>query len=205
MIQHQQVCDIAAVILADGKNSRIKQEKSLLKIGDLSLIEAQIKLLSTIFSKLYIVTSKPALKHKLPNIPQIQDYYKNCGPLGGIHSALLHSELDNVFIFACDMPNLSSELIRWQIDKYRSISCDALVPYHRDGIEPLHSIYARSCLFPIESNLKQNLCSVRSFYKRINVRFLDVADEQILHFHNINTHNDLQEAEKYLNSKVLYP
>lgn len=196
---------IAAVILADGHNTRLQQEKSLLKLGNLHLIETQIELLSDIFSQLYVVTSKTVLKQKLPHIPTISDQYRNCGPLGGIHAALLHCEAESVFVFACDMPNLSRELIEKQITEYRKSTCDALVPLHSEGLEPLHAIYAKSCLFPIESNLKQNLCSVRSFYERIQVRYLDLNAEWIKNFYNINTHHDLRKAEIYLNCKVSNP
>lgn len=196
---------ISAAILADGRNSRIQREKSLLKFGNLHLIETQLELLSEIFDDITIVTSKEILQRLLPGVPKIQDIFKHCGPLAGIHTALLHSEAESVFIFACDMPNLSRELIKLQIEEYGKSACDALLPRHREGIEPLHAIYAKSCLFPIENNLKQNLCSVRSFYDRINVRFLDVTDSQIKNFHNINTHHDLQEAESYLNCRVSNP
>ena len=196
---------ISAAILADGRNSRIKQEKSLLKFGNLHLIETQLELLSKIFADIAIVTSKEILHRLLPDFPKIEDKFKQCGPLAGIHTALLHSEAESVFIFACDMPNLSRELIELQMEEYGKKICDALVPRHREGIEPLHAIYAKSCLFPIENNLKQNLCSVRSFYDRINVRFLAVTDNRIKNFHNINTHHDLREAESYLNCKVSNP
>lgn len=196
---------ISAAILADGRNSRIQQEKSLLKLGNLHLIEAQIEILDRIFSDIHIVTSKPILQQKLPQIPKIQDKYHNCGPLGGIHTALLHCEAESVFIFACDMPNLNGELIELQLEKYRKTACDALVPRHREGIEPLHAIYAKSCLFPIESNLRRNECSVRSFYEKIKLRFWNVSEKNIEYFYNINTHHDLQKAQIYLNCKVSNP
>jgi molybdenum cofactor guanylyltransferase len=195
--------DMAAVILADGRNSRIQQEKSLLKFGNLHLIESQLEVLSAIFSQIYIATSKAILQQKLPHIPKIQDQYLNCGPLGGIHAALLNSKTDSVFIFACDMPNLNSELIKSQIKKYHEITCDALIPKHRQGIEPLHAIYAKSCLFPIEKNLRRNLCSVRSFYEKINVSFLKIEEDKINSFYNINTHQDFYRASSFIGSKKL--
>ncbi len=197
--------DIAAVILADGKNSRIKQEKSLLKFGNLHLIEAQIALLSPILSQIYIVTSKLPIMRKLPQYRSFQDQFKNCGPLAGIHTALLHCETESVFVFACDMPNLNRKLIEKQLMEYQNSTCDAFVPRHLEGIEPLHAIYSKSCLDSIENNLQQKLCSVRSFYERINVRYFEVDEQQIEYFHNINTHHDLQQAANYLNCKVSNP
>lgn len=200
----QKIADMAAVILADGRNSRIQQEKSLLKFGNLHLIESQLEVLSAIFSQIYIATSKAILQQKLPHIPKIQDQYLNCGPLGGIHTALLNCKTASVFIFACDMPNLNSELIEFQIEKYQEITCDALIPKHREGIEPLHAIYAKSCLFPIENNLRRNLCSVRSFYEKINVSFLEIEKNKIKYFYNINTQKDFSKVNSYLSSKKTY-
>jgi molybdopterin-guanine dinucleotide biosynthesis protein A len=201
----KKLADMAAVILADGRNSRIQQEKSLLKFGNLYLIESQVEVLSSIFSQIYIATSKAVLQQKLPHIPKIQDQYLNCGPLGGIHTALLNSKADSVFVFACDMPNLNRKLIEFQIEEYQKITCDALIPRHREGIEPLHAIYAKACLFPIEYNLRRNLCSVRSFYEKINVNFLQIEKNKIKYFYNINTHQDFCRASSYLSSKKSYP
>jgi molybdopterin-guanine dinucleotide biosynthesis protein A len=197
--------NISAAILADGQNSRIKMEKSLIKFGDIHLIEKQVNLLNRIFSRIIIVTSKSVIKEKLTDLTYVQDQFPQCGPLGGIHSALLNCTDQAVFVFACDMPNLRLDIIQKQIEFYKSKPCDALVPRHCEGIEPLHAIYARTCLFAIENNLRNRIFSVRSFYDQINMQYIPVDPENIRYYHNINTHNDLQKAENYLNCKVSNP
>jgi molybdenum cofactor guanylyltransferase len=183
--------DITAVILAGGKNSRIQQEKSLLNIRGTYLIDRQVELLSTIFEQIIIVTAKDIIKNRFPAIRTIEDEFFDCGPLGGIHAAIKNSRSEAVFVFACDMPNLSREIINKQIETYHNTPEDVLVPRHEEGIEPLHAIYSSSNLPFLEKCLNNRSYSVRSFYQKSNTRYLDFDKKEIPYFFNINTHSDL--------------
>ncbi|MCD4817107.1 MAG: molybdenum cofactor guanylyltransferase [Candidatus Cloacimonetes bacterium] len=198
-MKNNKIKPITAVILADGKNSRIQKEKSLIKIGNCHLLTKQIKLLSNIFEKILIVTSKDILRKKFPNIRIVEDYYKDCGPLAGIHTALSNCETKYIFVFACDMPNLNKELIQNQINYFLDIQPEALIPKHIEGIEPLHSIYSTDCLPRINENLRKNHCSIRGFYKKINLKYFTIEEKDIKHFFNINTHHDLIKYEIVMN------
>ena len=182
--------DITAVILAQGKNSRIGLEKCLLKEAGVTIIQKEIVVLSKIFSRLIIISSKKKLKNILPDFEFYDDIYQDIGPLGGIHSALKHAK--TVFVVASDMPNLSEELILKQIEIYKNATVDILVPRHKEGIEPLHSIYSHKCLIPIEENITQKIYSIRKFYDRLNVGYIDLQDSDIKCFFNVNTLEDYQ-------------
>jgi len=184
--------DITAVILAGGKNSRIQQEKSLIKIKGIHLIDKQIKLLETIFENIIIVTSKESIRVKFPNLQIVEDEYIDCGPLAGIQAAMKHSPTDDVFVFACDMPYLDAGLILRQIAAYRSSIDTILVPQHEEGIEPLHAIYSKTNLPLLEDCLKAGKYSVRSFYKKSNANYMELEKTLIKFFFNINTHSDLE-------------
>ncbi|MDP8202367.1 MAG: molybdenum cofactor guanylyltransferase [Candidatus Tenebribacter burtonii] len=184
--------DITAVILAGGKNSRIQKEKSLIRIKGDHLIDKQVQLLGNIFENIIIVTSKDELRRKFPDLIIVEDEYKNCGPLGGIHAAMKHASTDSIFVFACDMPNLKTSIILQQVATYRSTTCDILVPRHREGIEPLHAIYSKTNLPFLEKCLVERRYSVRSFYNKVNAGYLNLDAKHIDSFFNINTYADLK-------------
>ncbi|MCF7920947.1 MAG: molybdenum cofactor guanylyltransferase [Candidatus Cloacimonetes bacterium] len=187
------VKDITAVILAGGKNSRLQQEKSLLKIQGILLIDKQVDLLESIFENIIIVTGKEILKSKFPNLQIVEDEYLNCGPLGGIQAAMKHSRTEAIFVFACDMPYLDAGIILHQIAVFKNSGVDILVPRHVEGIEPLHAIYSKTNLPYLEECLISGKNSVRSFYNKSNTGYLDFENKYIKYFFNINTHTDLKQ------------
>jgi len=98
-----------AAILNGGNNSRMGgKPKDLLKLKDSTLISNQIKLLSSLFDEIIII-GKPVEDHK--NLRTYKDIYRNSGPLAGIHTALLNSTNDYSFVFSCDLPFISLDLI----------------------------------------------------------------------------------------------
>jgi len=184
---------ITAAILAGGKNKRIATEKSLLQISNVVLIDKIVGLLENIFPELIIITGKESLKKRFPEHKTVDDYYKNCGPLAGIHAALKTASSDAVFVFACDMPNLNSGLIRNMSDYYinQKDTPKLLVPRHKEGYEPLHALYNLSLLPLIEKQLSQQNNKISSFYSLIGTEYYDVPDNYIPIFYNINTKEDL--------------
>ena len=185
---------MTAVILAGGKNSRMKREKAFLKINRILLLEHTINVLKPLFKEIIIVTAKNEIKEKFNNFNIIQDEFCGCGPLAGIHVSLKDSIFNEVMVFACDMPNLNPLLISSEIKEFHKFGgkFQALVPKHFEGIEPLHAIYTKSVLENIEENLKAGIYSVRSFYKRINIKYWEVDDKFVCNFVNVNCPEDLE-------------
>ncbi len=184
--------------MAQGKNKRIGLEKSLLSVTGLSIIENEANLLQSIFDKLIIVSSKKELKEKFPKIPFFNDIYSDIGPIAGIHSALYHIDTGAAFVFACDMPNLSKELIERQIELYMKSNTEIVVPRHSKGIEPLHAIYHKRCILNINRIIKEKNYSIRSFYKGLRVKYFDVTNHEINYFYNINTMQDYYNLKKII-------
>ncbi len=169
-------------------------EKSLLQIGSSLLLEQVVKLLSNIFEELVLVTSKEEVKTHFPDLCIIEDRYKNCGPLGGIHAALEATNKEAIFIVACDMPRLNKSIICKQVEMYLKNKPDVLVPRHIEGLEPLHAVYSRNCLSVIEKQLKNNIYSIRKFYDAVELKYFETERVLIKHFYNINTQHDLKKV-----------
>lgn len=189
---------ITAAILAGGPAKRLKGvvKANLLVEGE-TIMERSFTILNYLFSELIIVTNSPDEFSEYKGCLIIGDYFKDIGPLAGIHSALKTASGDAVFIFAGDMPLLNIELIQKQTALYSELECDILVPRIGEAIEPLHSIYSRSVLQKLEDYLLSGGSrAVRDFFQVADVRFMDLGEEMNSIFFNINTPSDIVEIER---------
>ncbi|MFC1888061.1 molybdenum cofactor guanylyltransferase [Candidatus Cloacimonadota bacterium] len=183
---------LAAAVLAGGKGSRLNMDKSLLKLNNIPLLDKIIAKLNLISNDIAIISSKKEIKNRFPFLPCYKDIYVGCGPLAGIHAALTNTNSDYLFVCACDMPNLNVLIIEKLIKSMSISEADIIVPRHAEGIEPLHAIYSKRCLTYIEHQLNENICSIRNFYKLVEVDYVDFNLDEIQYFYNINTHHDLK-------------
>jgi len=187
---------ISAAILAGGENSRMDgKNKALLEIEGETLLQRQIIILSDFFDDIFVVGKGIPRSY---NVKHVSDIFPASGPLSGIHSALCFSQTDYVFVVSCDMPFLSPKLIELMISEIKKNPCEALVPRHNKGIEPLHSIYNRSIIEKAEIMLRQKEFRIRKIYKNINVNYFDVNLESEKIFFNINYPDDLKKAQSYI-------
>ena len=97
---------------------------------------------------------------------------------------------DKIFVVACDMPRLAPDLIRHLCSL--ADGTDVVVPEGEGGIEPLHAVYRRGVLPAVEDALRNGQCRVVSFFDRVRVRRVPLAeveriDPDLRAFRNINT------------------
>lgn len=186
-----------AAILAGGRSSRMGQEKALLPFEGLPLISRTIDCLSPVFERLLVVTANPEVA-RVAQIPAVADAFTGRGPLGGLHAALVYFQKPT-FIVACDMPFLNLDFIGHLTQRFATApySPDALVPHSANGIEPLHAIYAPSCIAPFEQFLSDKSIhktpSLRFVLSQLDTQFLapEVAQIYGVNFENWNTPGDV--------------
>jgi molybdopterin-guanine dinucleotide biosynthesis protein A len=194
--------DISCIVLAGGKGLRLRQDKALEIIGNRSLLERVVFHLSFFNSDILVVT---ALKQSYPQLggyPKLKvvtDIYLNKGPLGGIYTGLKASNSFYNLVVACDMPFLNQALLHYMLQI--SAGFDLVVPRLGDMVEPLHAVYSKGCLTPIESLLKQGNLGVRQLFTLVRLRYVDAEeinrfDPEHLSFFNINSQADLERAKR---------
>jgi len=127
------------------------------------------------------------------------DTYTGKGPLGGIYTGLVASDSFYNLVVACDMPFLNQALLHYMIQL--SAKFDIVVPRWDDMVEPLHAVYSKDCLAPIESLLKQGNLSISKLFTLVRVRYVEAEeinrfDPKHLSFFNINTEADLEVARE---------
>ena len=146
---------VAAAIVAGGQGLRMGGiAKGLLQVGGLSIVEAQLRLLRPLFSRVFIVTNDAQAYSHL-GVPLVADQMgAGLGPLAGVQSALsfLLPHEDAVTCVAADMPFLSAPIMRL----IRDCLADAagLVPFLNGFPEPLCARYHRRVL-PVITDLIQ--------------------------------------------------
>jgi len=194
--------DITCVVLAGGKGLRLGRDKVQETIGTDNLLQRVLSQLTAFNCDIIIVT---AGSKSLPQIHGYQrsriviDIYPGKGALGGIYTGLVESNSQYNLVVACDMPFLNQALLRYMMEL--SAGFDMVVPRLGKMVEPLHAVYARSCLAPIERLLGRDNLEVRALFDLVNVRYvesdeIDRFDPQHLSFFNINTEADLEKARQ---------
>lgn len=187
--------DVKAVVLSGGKSERIGDNKSFLSIESSFLLDVVVRRLRLVFSDIYIVTNRPSIYEGL-NAICLADIFTEKGPLGGIYTALELIDANYIFVFACDMPFLNTQLITFMMEKIDK-RYDVIVPLSDKKAEPLHAIYSRSLKDKIRDSVIKNRLSVNSFLNRCST--LTVNSEEIKTFgsnvfFNINTAEDYKKA-----------
>jgi molybdopterin-guanine dinucleotide biosynthesis protein A len=184
--------DISAYIIAGGRSKRFGQDKALYPYQGRPLIEYAIETAKRAFGRVAIVADR-ADRFSFPDIPCHPDLVPGLGPIGGVLTALHHSDTDHVFILACDMPELDQGLMVHMGEV--SAEYDVTVPWVKGYYEPLHAIYSKNCIAPIEASIKRGQRQIVSFFDLVSVR--RVIEEEIrgfvdpsLAFRNINYLHD---------------
>jgi len=79
----------------------------------------------------------------------VADRFPGCGPLAGIHAALLASRHPHAFVApaTCRASPRRHPLLVGRIG-----AADAIVPRWEGDVEPLHAVYALRCVPAIEAN-----------------------------------------------------
>src|SRR6266849_2432072 len=144
---------ITGVIQAGGRSTRMGgAPKALMELGGRRIVERVVAAIAPVVDDLLVVTNTPDLYDFL-RLPMVGDVFPDHGSLGGIYSGLKAAPGDAAFTVACDMPFLSSEVARLVVD--RAALADVIVPTSGGRLETLHACYAKSCLGPMESKLRQ--------------------------------------------------
>lgn len=191
----QEPFNCTAIILAGGKNTRMKQDKGLVLLGEKMLVEHVIASLHNLKASILIITSNPAYQQF--GYPCLGDEIREKGPLGGIYTGLLHSSTQKNLVVGCDMPFLSAKLLTTLLGACEDE--DVLLTEHRGKMEPLCSVYDRNCIPHIRLLLEQNQLKITNATAGLKTRGISFDGEDWFkgnEFANINSIEELQQYSK---------
>lgn len=141
---------INGIILSGGQSSRMGKDKALLKVGAKTIIEIIIDKLKPFCNEI-IISADGIDKYLQFGFKVVPDKFKNSGPLAGIYSSLLESNLERNFIISCDLPLVSQKIIQRLIN-FNS-SKEIILPFTDGKYHQLCGVYSKSVLENAESIL----------------------------------------------------
>ena len=190
---------MTSIVLAGGKSLRLGREKALERIDGESLIERVINSVAPLSSEIIVVLSERQWGLELtPRAKKVVDVYPSEGALIGAYTGLRSSSSFQNLVVACDMPFLNRALIRY-MEELRSPEFDLILPRIGDMAEPLHAIYSKDCLPPMEAMIRKGNLRVTDLFGEVRVRYIEQDeierfDPEHLSLFNVNTEADLERA-----------
>ena len=190
--------NISIAILAGGRSSRMGTDKSLLLLQGRPIFEHVLERLTPLNMPIFIIANDLG-KYHCYDLPIFPDVIPNSGSLGGLYSAVYHSQTEYTLGVACDMPFLNTKLLAYLIEQCGNY--DVVVP-RIDGLaQPFHAIYNKNCLSTIYTHIEQGRLQASGFYAPLKVRWveteeLDAFDPSYESFVNVNTPEEYQAVQQ---------
>ena len=182
---------LSAIILAGGQSSRMGQDKALLPIQGVPLLQFVYSIAESCADKVYVVTPWPErYQELLPACQFIREMPPNHGPLVGFAQGFAQVQTDWVLLLACDLPRLRVEILQEWIAGLNSVGTFALLPRHAKGWEPLCGFYHRNCLPALSDFINQGGRSFQQWLAQHPVQLLPLPEDDQMLF-NCNTSLDL--------------
>jgi molybdopterin-guanine dinucleotide biosynthesis protein A len=194
---------LTVAVQAGGRSNRMGTDKALLRLGGVPLIEHLLCRVDGLGDETLITTNRPQ-EYAFLGLRMVSDAEPGAGTLHGLQTALQAARGETVLVLACDLPFVSRPLLEHMLrlaDRF-----DLVVPRSRGEFEPLQAVYSKRCLPAVQAALRRGDRRVTSFYPGLNLHTvegpeLDRLDPEGLSFFNVNTPEDLREAERILAQK----
>lgn len=193
---------LAAIVLAGGQSKRMGQDKALVAIQDVPLLQRVCDIALQCTPIVYVITFRPERYRAIvpPACHLIQEYAlpgesTPHGPLIGFAQALEtlqpEAQTEWVLLLACDLPYLSGERLQHWTNALEHVGdAIALLPRSTKGWEPLCGFYRTSCLASLRAAIERGDRSFQSWLAQEFVQELPLHDTQMLF--NCNTPQDLE-------------
>lgn len=192
---------LTAIVLAGGRSSRMGQDKALIPIQGVPLLELVCGIAGGCADTVYVVTPwQERYQHLL--LPKCQfirevplfgagEEPRPNGPLIGFAQGLAHVETEWVLLLACDLPKLQMYVLQEWTTFLEGVGDAAIaaLAHHTKGWEPLCGFYHRRCLPNLLDFIHQGGRSFQDWLQQHPVQVLPVREPSMLF--NCNTPEDL--------------
>ncbi len=191
--------DVTAFILAGGKSTRMGADKAFVTLDGRTLLARALDVARSATSEVRIVGDPAKFA---PFAPVVEDVFRNCGPLAGIHAALRASHTELNLILAVDVPFVSPALLQYLISRARnSASATVAVAKAGGGWQPLCAVYRREFADAAEQSLRAGHYKIDTLFKAMNTQA--ITEEELEEagfspkiFRNLNTPEDLETVQR---------
>lgn len=163
-----------AVILAGGKSSRMGRDKTQLIYRGQTLLAGAVERFSAAFDRVYLSIGDA---EKYPDISaeRVVDLYPGCGPMAGLHAALLKTPDEGVFLAAADLP-FSSPAAALKMMELCGESASAVIVGESGKFEPAFGYYKKALLPVIEAALESGNYRMMQLFDALPCRRISPAE-----------------------------
>ena len=181
---------MSAYILCGGTNKRMQTEKGLIKYGGKTFIEWIIDAIKPITDSIFLVTKNEDYQEF--GYPLIPDIHHSKGPVGGIFTALKHTTTDNNLILSCDVPNITSHVLKTYLVDKMDDSHDVIYVADENRDYPLIGIYSKQLTSEFETALNKDHLKLVRLLEKVNCNCVKTNPEAYSALQNINTKEELK-------------
>jgi molybdopterin-guanine dinucleotide biosynthesis protein A len=194
--------DLSVAILAGGKSTRFGEPKANAYLGHKTLIDNSV-MIGELISTNILIIKHPQQELKQSSIPTIGDIIPDCGPIGGIYTALENIETPWLGVLPCDMPFITPEI--YEIIFAQRTEDRPVVALSENGMESLVSIWPKSLSAELHKHITKKEFAINKLLKKFNAVQISMpetfTDYQPEYFFNVNYKKDLEDIDKI--SKLL--
>ncbi len=218
---------VTGILLAGGRSERMGRDKAWVELAGRPLVRWVLDALQVATDAQVIVAREGQRgigKLLALGPPVVVDRLQARGPLTGIHAGLKAIATDLAVVVACDMPLVRPELLAYlagTIGAWHAAvpyvgegmppgtptgvaGASAIVTARAAGLQPLLAAYRRRCVGPLEELLGGGPLPTTALISVIQARIVHpeewrAVDPDGQSFLNVNTHEDLISAARYLN------
>jgi len=174
-------CEIC--ILAGGLSRRMGCDKTRVRLGKITML-GQVR--------------AAAAATGLPVRIIRRDRVRRCGPIGGVYTALASTSSTAILFLACDMPFVSSELMRRLIKDFQASGKPLFVhsgPNHSPGFP---FVLPKGSLEAVSGQIRRCEFSLGALAKLVHAKTARLPRSLARQLTNINEPKDLESARKQL-------
>jgi len=199
--------EVAAFVLAGGKSTRMGRDKAFVEFEGRTLLARALDVTRSVTPDVRIVGAAEKFSEKFSGkfaafAPVVEDVFRDCGPLGGIHAALQASSVELNLVLAVDTPFVPPSFLQFLIRRAQSVSnAAATVPRVAGRWEPLCAVYRRPFGEAAESALRAARYKIDPLFAMVvttavEQEELEAAGFSPEIFRNLNTEKDLKSAQE---------
>ncbi len=186
---------IEAYVLAGGKSSRMGKDKALMQFRGKRMIQHVLNAIAPLKIPIKIVANTD--EYNKLGYEVFKDIVEAKGPMGGILTAMHHTQASYIIVISCDIPFLTTMLLRQLVEGIEDYNI--IIPQSKGRLHPLCCIIKTSLKAEIEKRVGNNQLKMLELIQDTHSKIVNVDDsmsdrEDLLY--NINTPEEFEKFNK---------
>jgi len=197
-MNHERTNAVAAFVLVGGKSTRMGRDKAFLRLDGETLLVRALRLAGAVAGEVRIVgeAKKFGAYGRV-----VEDVYRDRGPLGGIHAALLSTTTELNLMLGVDLPFVEPRFLQYLVREAQESGAVVTVARAGGGWQPLCAAYRREFADVAEQSLRQGRNKIDALFAQVKTRVIE--EEELSRegfsaemFRNLNTPEDWESAQR---------